>query len=133
MQHVSHKDWESNVPPLPCSPHEVKTYPTEEAAEEASNERIPEDDEESSYVYKDEASNDFNSEFGEELRRLSNIKPDDESEEDPENELGGEKDGEPSDELGNPETYSYNTDTGFIPSAAEVSGEVKSNPFTAAK
>lgn len=134
MQHVSHKDWESNVPPLPSSPHEVKTYPTEEAAEEASNERIPEDDEESSYVYKDEASDDFNSEFGEELKRLSNIKPDDESEEDPEDELGGESEDEPSDELGgNPETYSYNTDTGFIPSAAEVSGEVKSNPFTAAK
>lgn len=136
MQHVSYKNWEPKpkVPPLPSSPHEVKTYPTEEAAEEASKERIPEDDEESSYAYKDKASDDFNSEFGEELRRLSNIKPDDEPEEDPENELGGEKEDEPLDELGgNPETYSYNTDTGFIPSAAEISGEVKSNPFTAAK
>lgn len=136
MQYVSYKNWEpkSKIPPLPSSPHEVKEYTTEEAAEEASNERISEDDEESSYAYKDEASDDFNNEFGEELRRLSNIKPDDEPEEDPENELGGEKEDEPSDELGgNPETYSYNTDTGFIPSAAEISGEVKSNPFTAAK
>lgn len=134
MQRVSHKDWESDVPPLTSSSHEMKTYPNEEIAEEESKERIPEADEESLYAYKDEASDDFNNEFGEELRRLSNIKPDDEPEEDPENELGGEKEDEPSDELGgNPETYSYNTDTGFIPSAAEISGEVKSNPFTAAK
>ena len=92
---------------------------------------------ESSVAYKDKEGENFNNAFRDKLMELNKepeneASAEEESSDNAEDELGGEATEDPSEELGaTAETTNYNTDTGFIPSAAEVGGEVKSNPFAA--
>ena len=130
---------ETNAPGL----EEIEAEEEEAREREEYNMKESEEDEalsESCVAYKDKEET-FNNAFRDKLMEL-NKEPEsetsveeessDNTEDEPADELGGEATEDPSEELGTTaETTSYNTDTGFIPSAAEVGGEVKSNPFAA--